>query len=273
MKIIKEWLPLPNENEDTAKAYLKGYLHDVNPEINVDEYPAVIITPGGAYKKIPEHQSETIAMAFYNQGYQAFFVKYHFVSDQQPLLPAPMIDLANAVKTVRWHSADWHVDLNKVVLYGYSVGGNIVSIYNGSWYRDWLQKAAAASADELQPNAVILGYPVIDLQAGWPKDAEALKQLTPDPDEFAAQKLVTENNAPTFVWTTTDDNVVPSRNSVMYVDALNNHHVPVEFHMFRHGHHGLALANKQTAADPSGINPHVAHWFELAMEWLDATLQ
>lgn len=92
-------------------------------------------------------------------------------------------------------------------------------------------------------------------------NAEQLKAMSP-------VLHVREDTAPSFVWTTANDNLVPASNAIGYVEALWSANVPCEFHMFADGVHGLSLADT-TVADPlEAVNPEVARWFELAAAWL-----
>ncbi len=76
MKIIKETLA------DDAKAYLKGYIRSADDTSAHENYPAVIVVPGGSYTHIPEQQAETLALAFANLGYQSFYLRYHFIGEK-----------------------------------------------------------------------------------------------------------------------------------------------------------------------------------------------
>lgn len=254
----------------TKPAYLQAYIREPDPKLTQKSFPAVIIVPGGGYTHIPEAQSETLALAFVARGFQAFYLRYHFNNENPPLLPQPIKDLGAAIIQLRHHAEQWHIDPNQIAAAGFSVGGHIVSLYNGSWQRNWLQQDLQHGADSLKLNATILSYPVIRLTAGWPTSQERLASIAAQPEKFAADKLVTAKCAPTFLWHTTDDNLVPVKNSLLYLAALNQHHVPFEAHLFHHGPHGLALANAQTAWKPDANQPHVAHWLDLATEWLHA---
>jgi acetyl esterase/lipase len=75
----------------------------------------------------------------------------------------------------------------------------------------------------------------------------------PDPALAAllsAEDHVTPMSPPAFVFTTNDDDVVPSQNSMLYAAACQRAGVPVEFHMFEHGHHGVDLAEHLPALHP-----------------------
>ena len=73
----------------------------------------------------------------------------------------------------------------------------------------------------------------------------------------------------TFLWHTATDETVPVRNAYLYAEALAAHGVDHECHMFHAGRHGLSLATEQSARWDDCVNPHVAHWLDLMLEWLD----
>ena len=55
---------------------------------------------------------------------------------------------------------------------------------------------------------------------------------------------------------------------MLYAYELDKHHIKSEMHMFYHGPHGLALANRLTAWRPETDDPHVARWVPMADEFL-----
>jgi acetyl esterase/lipase len=145
-----------------------------------------------------------------------------------------------------------------------------------------------ANADQIKPNALILGYPVIDLTlvspvlADIPGEAEPLligeamltktlgspRPAQADLDRYRADLYVSPATPPTFLWHTADDELVPARNSLLFATALADHRVPYELHIFDHGVHGLALADEVTQAQDRFVNPHCQIWPELAIKWL-----
>lgn len=272
LKTFQQKLPLAHETQANAPAYLKGYLHEPNPETKQATYPAIIIVPGGSYTHIPEHQAEQLAMAFFAKGYQAFYLRYHFRDECQPLMPAPLVDLAHAMNYLYEESQTMAIETNKIVVAGFSVGGHIAALYGDYWASDFLAQASATKKETRRPAAIILGYPVIRLDAGFPKDRADALAVTDDLDFYAADLHVQKDNPATFLWVTNDDQAVPVKNSLLYASALNAAGISQEVHIFDHGPHGLALANAQTAWRSGTDLPHVAKWFDLAQEWLFHTL-
>ena len=270
MRIFKQSLSSP---EYQTQATLTCYLKDLDPRNDHQQLPAVIYVPGGSYTHIQTEQAENICLAFAARHYQCFVLRYSFEDEQTPLLPAPLIELGKSIALIRENAAQWQVDPSQIIPMGFSVGGHVVSLYNDYWRSDWVAKQTQVTADQLKPNAAILGYPVIDLQMGFPDDQHRAHQWAGDDlDRFAAQKHVNDYNAPTFTWVTSDDPFVPVANSLAYSTALAAHNIAQELHVFRHGPHGMALATAATAWKPDADQPHVAHWLTLADEWLKETL-
>lgn len=259
MKIITQSLA-----SDSA-AYLQGYLRQGDSAT----YPAMIIVPGGSYTHIPEQQAEDLALAWSARGYQAFFLRYSFVAEKKPLLPAPVVELAQSVAVIRQNAAAWQIDADQINVAGFSVGGHIVALFNDLWHDAQINQLAGTRPEQVKPHAVILGYPVISPKLGFPTDQEMLASWTDDPNSIAADERVNDRNVPTFIWVTAADPLVPVQNAMSYAQASLAHHVDTDLHIFHHGSHGLALANHVTAWKPGTSLPHVAHWLDLAEEWLN----
>ena len=54
---------------------------------------------------------------------------------------------------------------------------------------------------------------------------------------------------PTFLWTTAEDRLVPSQNSLRYALALADHGVPYELHVYPKGGHGMANGSMEINDD------------------------
>lgn len=128
-----------------------------------------------------------------------------------------------------------------------------------------MQDKVGATEEQLKPNRVVLGYPVTSFKEGFPKSAQVLEKITDDPDVYASAQYIGHHSMPTFIWTTWDDEIVHSMNTISYVKALREQNIPTEVHIFDHGPHGMALATDQTSVSP---DEHLAHWFPLCLEWI-----
>lgn len=178
------------------------------------------------------------------------------------------MELAKSVALLRRNANAWLIDTDHIFVAGFSVGGHITALFNDLWHDDAFNKLAGTTPYEIKPRAVILSYPVITPAAGYPTDAATLAKWTDNPDQIAADKRITPRNVATFIWATAEDPLVPVQNTLAYAQASIANHVDTELHIFHQGPHGLALANQVTAWKPGTNLPHVAHWMDLAEEWL-----
>lgn len=80
---------------------------------------------------------------------------------------------------------------------------------------------------------------------------------------------ITANTPPTYLWATSNDEMVSPRNSLQYASGLIAQGVPVEFHLFGDGPHGLSLADSTSAPDPAYVNPACQQWVPMARAWLE----
>ena len=104
---------------------------------------------------------------------------------------------------------------------------------------------------------MILIYPVIALATPYGHTGSKKNLLGDDPSDELVRSLsnetqVTASTPPTFLAHTNEDSGVPAENSLLFVLALRKAKVPVEFHLFEKGQHGLGLGH---GARQFGIGP------------------
>lgn len=63
---------------------------------------------------------------------------------------------------------------------------------------------------------------------------------------------------------------MPVENSLMVANALTEHHIPFEMHIYPEGEHGLALSNWLTTSQPeSGLPPRKpSRWIAECADWV-----
>jgi len=72
-----------------------------------------------------------------------------------------------------------------------------------------------------------------------------------------------------FMWHTNEDTSVPAENSLLFALALRKHNIPVEYHLFEKGIHGIALANNETSfADGRHIQQENQSWIRMCETWM-----
>jgi acetyl esterase/lipase len=113
-----------------------------------------------------------------------------------------------------------------------------------------------------------LGYPVISMDpTAVPPSGSyrnllrgfagpELKQLQ---NYLSGEKNVTDRTPPVFLFESKDDAVISPENSVLFIDALKAHGIPIDAHIFAHGKHGSGLATDE---------PEESVWPTMFGQWL-----
>jgi acetyl esterase/lipase len=241
---------------------------------------AVLVLPGGGYTHIAlGHEGIQAAEWLNAQGIAAFVLDYRVAPCR---FPAPINDGVQAMRLIRAHAAEYNIDPDRIGVWGFSAGGHLAATLAtqcklGSGNPNvpaapattGPDKSIAGPPDSLrdlacQPNFVILAYQVISMEKAATHPGSRAALLGPNPDEalarqLSAQTAVTASTAPTFLFATTGDPVVPVENSVLFYQALKKAGVPAEMHLFDFADHGCGLC---------GTIPELAVWPALLRTWL-----
>ncbi|MDR2043161.1 MAG: alpha/beta hydrolase [Clostridium sp.] len=252
------------------------YLQEPSDEMGIRKRPFILVCPGGGYAYTSDREAESLALQFLAMGCHAGVLRY---SCAPARYPAALLELASAVLLVRGNAEEWRVDEEKIVVQGCSAGGHLAASYGMFWNEDFISAAIGLEGPDheiLRPNGMILCYPVITSGEFAHRDSfahllgsreEELK------DKMSLEKQVSAGTPQTFLWHTFEDQCVPAENSLLLVAALRKAGIPVEFHLYPKGGHGLSLANRLTAT-PEGyaIQEECQTWLGLAKTWLEKNI-
>lgn len=271
MELIKMNLEIPYEKAGIktpeGAARLDCYLQQ--PQNIPVPRPAVIVCPGGGYRYTSTRESESIAMQYLAAGMQAFVLYYHCAP---AVFPCALLELAKSVSIVRSHAAEWNIDPDKILVVGFSAGGHLAASIGCFWNQEFVYGPLGLTAEDIRPNGNILGYPVITSGEFAHRGSFDMLCAGLDQEKYLAltslENQAGPQNPPTFIWHTNEDQAVPVENSFLYTSALRKAKVPVEFHMYAHGWHGLSLANDETKCEKDRTEPKVQSWMELSIIWI-----
>lgn len=76
------------------------------------------------------------------------------------------------------------------------------------------------------------------------------------------------STCPCFVFATRTDNVVPVSNALHFVQALEEHGVMFESHIYAYGPHGFSVGSSAVLAPDAKITPRAARWVGDSVAWL-----
>jgi acetyl esterase/lipase len=181
---------------------------------------AVIVAPGGGYGGLASnHEGRQVANWFNAMGLTAFVLKYRLGPPYHH--PIELGDAQRAIRLVRSRAKEFDVSPGRIGMMGFSAGGHLAS--TAATHFGSGNPGAADPIDRAgsRPDFVILGYPVITLEPPYVNVGSAKNLLGDNPDPKLVQELsnelhVTPQTSPTFLLTTSDDNVVAAENSVSF---------------------------------------------------------
>lgn len=287
--------------EDRPDVTLTTYIWEESQELQPGKNrPAVIVCPGGAYLSCSDREGEPVALKFMSMGYQAFVLRYStylegksgFPDPTKPMEvkedrihPTPVREIAKAFLILREHAEEWHVDMDKVAVCGFSAGGHNAAMYSVYWDKPEITEFFGRPAEDFKPAAAILSYPVTDSVAmKTAMEGDGIAKFlfgaynvaltgAAEPDEktllaVSPARLVDANTPPTFIWSTCQDNLVPIQQSILMAKALADQKIPFEMHIFEEGAHGLSTADQDSAGDSAQVNADAADWIPKADKWL-----
>lgn len=286
------------ENEGRQDVTLTAYVVDDSQEMMAGlRRPAVVICPGGAYLSCSDREGEPVALRFAAMGYHAFVLRYSRYLDEgqdfQDIMgkppvakperahPAPVQDIALAMKCIHERAGKWLVDTERIAVCGFSAGSHNSAMYAVYWDKPVVTDFVGGA---YRPAAAILCYGLSDYTG---KSAEDLTQSDPvlgaaanmalfgtaEPDAAARlacspAHMVSKSTPPTFLWATAADMLVPAGQTLAMAQGLSACRIPYELHVFEEGQHGLSLAMQASAASQQQIDGDVAQWIGLAERWL-----
>jgi acetyl esterase/lipase len=240
------------------------------PASGTGVHPAVIVMPGGGYTHlVMDKEGSDEAKWLAAHGVSAFVLEYRLSPAYR--YPAPMLDASRAVRYVRAHAAELAVDPAKVGVWGFSAGAHLAAWLSAN--HSPADPKAKDPVDKLsdRPDFAIVSYGRMDLSLAVPRPVPTeaspgmeivLNAPTANIDVISA---VNADTTPAFIYSTTGDQTVDSRNATAYYNALKRAGVAAELHVFELGRHGTGFAqNVSDAQRELRILPTLlANWMQL----------
>jgi acetyl esterase/lipase len=172
----------------------------------------------------------------------------------------PLQDAQRALLLVRSRAAEWGIDSKRIGIMGFSAGGHLAATAGTHFQKNYIDNPGHIS---LRPDFLLLIYPVISFEPPIAHMGSAHNLLGPNPskeqiNEFSNEMQVTDLTPPAFLVHAKDDNVVPYSNSLVFAEALKNHHIPAKIFLYDRGGHGFGMTN----------NTNTQRWMDLCIEWI-----
>lgn len=239
---------------------------------------AVVVFPGGGYQELAiDLEGTEVCDWLTPKGITCVLLKYRVTdvgpypkSGPYPESPMALEDAQRTVGLVRLHAAEWHIDLHKIGVLGFSSGGHLSAAISTHFEKRLYPPVDAADKESCRPDFAVAIYPGhLSLSAAeWDAKQGARKVVIRKPvHETTADKQlglnpdipVTRQTPPTFLLQAEDDHVDNVNDSLAYYIALKKAGVPVEMHLYAQGGHAFGLRR---------TNLPITAWPQLVERWL-----
>ena len=218
---------------------------------------AVMVFPGGGFQVLAMDLEGTEACHWLTSlGITCVLLKYRVPSAPYDWrcrcydhgafalsLPA-LEDAQRAIRLLRDHATQWHIDPHRIGVLGFSAGGYLVAEVSTRFKRPSYAPIDAADKESSRPDFALAIYP---------------GHLATDADRLNPNVPVTRDTPPTFLVQAEDDYEDGVNQSLVYYMALAKAHVPAEMHLYARGGHAFGL---RPTSEP------ITSWPALADAWL-----
>lgn len=206
------------------------------PVVKSPKGKVVIVCPGGGYQILAvNHEGTEIAQWLNALGYTAYVLRYRVPDNREGALQ----DVQRAIRIVRAENPG-----KQVGVMGFSAGASLTARAATQFQSPSYTATDETDTQSARPDFAALIYPAY-------MDEGEHHTLTPE-------LTITEQTPPFFVFQTADDHY--GNSALVISQALRNHKIPVQLHIYEKGGHGYGLrANLAEAA---------SKWPKLMEEWL-----
>ncbi|MBL4675092.1 MAG: alpha/beta hydrolase, partial [Mucilaginibacter sp.] len=224
---------------------------------------AVIVCSGGSYAgRANDVEGIPACKKLVAVGITAFLLDYRVpLADMMESKEwVPLTDAQRAIQYVRENAAKYKIDPKQLGIMGFSAGGHLVSTAGTHLTTSKLDNPKKTN---LRPDFMVLIYPVISFADSLTHEISRNNLIGPDitPDKkafYSNETQVTDDTPPTYITHGIGDTGVKVANTLYFVAALKQHHVPVEVFLYEKGQHGYGVFDKTSQTQ----------WIDDCINWI-----
>ncbi len=257
----------------------------ITPTANTNHAAVILVVSGGWFSS-PDSLNSPLMKALFEPYTQRGYTVFAVVHGSQPKFTIPEIrlDLNRAVRFIRYHADDYHIDPKRIGITGGSAGGHL-SLLQGCGPLPPNEKAAdPVDRVESKVQAVACLFPPTDF-LNWGKDAQNVldmpnmapflpafdfremdkdkhifvsiadrKRVEEIEKEISPVYHVTHFSPPTLIIQGDADTLVPMQQSEIFQERMKAAHVPMELVIKKGAGHGWP--------DTKGDLQRMVEWFD-----------
>ncbi len=260
-----------NYADSSNKAQFLDLFLPPNPDAK--PLPLIVFIHGGGWQG--GDKSHNLALPFVPRGYAAASINYRF--SQEAVFPAQIHDCKAALRWLRAHADKYHLDKDRVGVWGDSAGGHLVALLGTTGDVKELEGDVGKHLDQSsRVQCVVDFFGPTDMSLFWEHAEPVTNIFKAKPNESPISKLfggpvaekkdivhlanpvafVTPDDAPTLIIHGDQDALVPLAQSQILVDALKKANIEVHLEVLEGANHGGPAFGK-----PS-INSMIIEFFD-----------
>lgn len=201
-------------------------------------HPAIVFFFGGGWNGGDVNQFVHQAKYFTKRGMVCFLADYRVKKRQQTNPYESVKDAKSAIRFIRKHAEEYHIDKNRIVASGGSAGGHLAAA------TALIEEYNEESDDLLKsciPNALILFNPVIDNGPG----GYGYNRIGENYKSFSPLHNIVEGAPPTIIFLGTKDHLIPVETVKYYKTVMEKVGSRCELVLYEGEGHGFFNFGKQ----------------------------
>lgn len=202
------------------------------------EYPAMVFFFGGGWQVGSRQKFAHHAADYCKQGIVCFVADYRIESIHGTTPFESLKDAKSAIRYVRAHAEEYHVNPSQIIASGGSAGGHLAAastMCNG-YNEDTDDLSVSCKAD-----ALVLYNAVLDISPG----GYGYDRIGEEYKDFSPLHNIKKGTPPTIIFLGTKDHIIPVEMVKYYEKAMNKVKSKCKVCIYEDGKHGFFNYNKK----------------------------